>query len=292
MKLARFYDRSGSFHAGLFVDSNSFLDANGFGEDWNEEFFASRGIARLSEWIRSAGQSAPRFAFDEVRVAPPIARPSKFICIGLNYADHARETGVTPPVEPVIFMKATTALCGPYDNLLLPGRSEKTDWEVELAIVIGTRTKNVSISDAMSRVIGYTLHVDYSEREWQLEGTGQWVKGKSADTFAPLGPFLVTTDEITDVRSLRLWLKVNGDIKQNGNTKDMFFGIPELVSYVSRFMTLLPGDVISTGTPAGVGLGQRPPQFIRNGDVIDSGIDLLGTQRQVAMRQDSASCMS
>jgi 2-keto-4-pentenoate hydratase/2-oxohepta-3-ene-1,7-dioic acid hydratase in catechol pathway len=224
---------------------------------------------------------------DELTLAPAIARPSKIICIGLNYADHAKESGMLPPSEPVVFFKSTTAWCGPNDNLEIPIGSTKTDWEVELAVVIGKTAKRVSKPDALSYVAGYALHNDYSEREWQLEGTGQWVKGKSADTFAPFGPFLATPDELSDIDQLRLWLKVNGELKQNGSTSNLLFDIPHIVSFVSRFMTLLPGDVISTGTPAGVGFGFKPPQYLRPGDRIELGIDGLGTQRQTAVSSES-----
>jgi 2,4-didehydro-3-deoxy-L-rhamnonate hydrolase len=285
VKLTR-YVAEGRVHPAVLVDDAQLVDASDFGQDWNEEFFANDGIRRLADWIMAAGKSAPRLKLAEVRLAPAIARPSKIICIGLNYADHARETGATPPSEPVVFMKATTALCGPNDNLVIPKDSQKTDWEVELAVVIGKRAQYVSEETAVSHVAGYALHNDYSERAWQLEGTGQWVKGKSADTYAPFGPFLATPDEIGDVNNLQLWLTVNGELKQDGNTSNLIFKIPKLVSYLSHYMTLLPGDVISTGTPAGVGLGFRPPQFIRPGDVIELGIDGLGSQRQRAVRYE------
>jgi 2-keto-4-pentenoate hydratase/2-oxohepta-3-ene-1,7-dioic acid hydratase in catechol pathway len=217
---------------------------------------------------------------DSVRWAPPLVRPSKIVCIGLNYRGHARETGAPLPAEPIVFLKASSALAGPYDDLTLPRGSEKTDWEVELALVIGTRASYVDEADALHHVAGYALHNDFSERAFQLERGGQWVKGKSADGFAPLGPFLATADEIPDPMNLSLWLKVNHELLQQGNTSDMVFGVAHLVSYVSQFMTLLPGDVISTGTPAGVGLGCKPPRFLRPGDVCELGIDGLGSSRQ------------
>jgi 2-keto-4-pentenoate hydratase/2-oxohepta-3-ene-1,7-dioic acid hydratase in catechol pathway len=213
-----------------------------------------------------------------------VARPSKIICIGLNYSDHAAESKMQVPAEPVIFFKSTTALCGPNDDLIIPRNSNKTDWEVELAFVISKKTSYITEQDAMDHVAGYILHNDYSERSFQIERSGQWVKGKSADSFAPLGPFLATKDEIADIDNLKLWLKVNGKMMQDGNTKNMIFKIPFLVSYISQFMTLLPGDIISTGTPAGVGMGQKPePVYIKNGDVIELGIDGLGSSRQVAV---------
>jgi 2-keto-4-pentenoate hydratase/2-oxohepta-3-ene-1,7-dioic acid hydratase in catechol pathway len=218
----------------------------------------------------------------DVRWAAPIQRPSKIVCIGLNYRGHARETGAAIPSEPILFFKSTSAFVGPNDDLIIPRGSEKTDWEVELAVVIGRRARYVSEPNALQHVAGYALHNDYSERAFQLERGGQWVKGKSSDTFAPFGPFLATRDEIADVQSLSLWLSVNGSRVQHGHTSDMIFGVAFLVSYVSQFMTLLPGDVISTGTPAGVGLGFQPPRFLRPGDVCELGIDGLGQQRQRA----------
>jgi 2-keto-4-pentenoate hydratase/2-oxohepta-3-ene-1,7-dioic acid hydratase in catechol pathway len=212
-----------------------------------------------------------------------VARPSKIVCIGLNYADHAKETGAPLPPEPVIFMKSTTSLVGPYDHIMIPKNSVKTDWEVELAIVISTRASYVEEAEAMDYIAGYCLHNDVSEREFQLERNGTWDKGKGCDTFAPLGPWLVTKDEVKDVDGLKLWLKVNDKLMQNGNTANFIFKIPFLVSYVSRFMTLLPGDVISTGTPAGVGLGFNPPVYLKPGDVVELGIDGLGVSRQTCI---------
>lgn len=285
MKLTRFY-HNGKILPGLFLDENTVLDASDFCGDWNEEFLAADGLKKLSEWSKENSEQSPRFSVDDLHLAPAISRPSKIICIGLNYADHAKETGVTPPAEPVVFMKSSSAWCGPNDNLVIPKGSEKTDWEVELAVVIGKKAQCVSESDATDYIAGYALHNDYSERAWQLEGTGQWVKGKSADTFAPFGPYLATPDEVGDVDNLRLWLSVNGVLKQDGNTSNLIFKIPHIVSFLSRFMTLLPGDVISTGTPAGVGLGFKPPQYLKPGDVIELGIDGLGTQRQVAVKYE------
>ena len=212
-----------------------------------------------------------------------MARPSKIICIGLNYAKHAAESGAQPPTEPVVFFKATTALCGPNDAVVIPKNSVKTDWEVELAVIIGKKASYVEEADAMEYVAGYALHNDYSEREFQLERGGQWVKGKSNDTFAPVGPYLVTKDEVADPHNLHLWLSVNGQTLQNSNTSDMIFYIPKLISYLSHFMTLLPGDIISTGTPEGVGLGMKPPVYLKPGDVVELGIEGLGTQSQVAV---------
>jgi 2,4-diketo-3-deoxy-L-fuconate hydrolase len=217
---------------------------------------------------------------DDIRLGSPLARPSKIVCIGLNYVDHAKETNATPPTEPVIFMKATTAIVGPNDDIIIPKNSKKTDWEVELAVVMGKKASYVSEANAMEYVAGYVLHNDVSEREFQIERGGTWDKGKGCDTFAPIGPFFVTKDEITDPHNLRLRLKVNGKIMQDGNTSNFIFNIPHLVYYTSQFMTLLPGDIISTGTPAGVGLGMKPPVYLKAGDVVELGIDGLGEARQ------------
>lgn len=278
MKLIRF-GPSGEEKPGLLTKDGERIDASGFGQDWDESFLGGDGLARLEDWATQNLSSAPRVPESE-RLGAPIARPSKIICIGLNYEDHARESGHPVPKEPVMFFKATTAYCGPHDDLVLPRGSRKTDWEVELAVVVGKTARYVSEADAARHVAGYVLHNDYSEREFQLEREGQWVKGKSADTFAPLGPFLATPDEVGDPQALDLWLTVNGESRQKGNTKSMVFGAVYLVSYVSQFMTLLPGDVISTGTPPGVGLGFDPPIFLKEGDVVELGVEGLGQQRQ------------
>jgi 2,4-didehydro-3-deoxy-L-rhamnonate hydrolase len=279
MKLFRF----GSFESekpGVELANGQRLDVSAFGEDYNEQFFANDGIARLEQWLTH--HTCPSVAPD-VRIGSCVARPSKIICIGLNYAKHAAESGMDVPKEPVVFFKATTALCGPNDPVVIPKNSHKTDWEVELALVIGKKTQYVDEANALEYVAGYCLHNDYSEREFQLERGGQWVKGKSADTFAPLGPYLVSSDEVGDPHNLHLWLELNGKRIQDSNTDDLIFGIPKIVSYLSQFMTLLPGDVISTGTPAGVGLGMKPPVFLKPGDVVELGVEKLGTQRQTAL---------
>jgi len=278
MKLIRFGD-PGAEKPGLISEHGARLDASAFGEDWNEDFFGSDGIARLSAWLEDHLDEAPPLP-EGVRLGPPVARPSKIICIGLNYADHAREAGAEIPKEPVLFFKASSALSGPDDDVILPRGSSKTDWEVELAFVVGRRARYVTREAAPAHVAGYTLHNDYSEREHQLERGGQWVKGKSADTFAPLGPFLATPDELGDVGRLGLWLTVNGESRQKGSTASMVFGVAEVLSYLSQFMTLLPGDVVSTGTPPGVGLGFDPPLFLKAGDIVECGIEGLGRQRQ------------
>ena len=280
MKLLRHGDAGRERPAVQLLDGRR-IDASGFGGDFDESFFGGDGLARLSRWVQSNAARAPEIGAD-VRLGPPIQRPSKIVCIGLNYRDHAKESGMALPSEPVIFMKSTSAIVGPNDDLVIPKGSTKTDWEVELAVVIGKRASYVDEGDAMEHVAGYMLHNDYSERTFQLERGGQWVKGKSCDTFAPIGPFLVTRDEIADVHALDMWLSVNGEIKQKGSTRDLVFGVPMLVSYVSQFMTLLPGDVISTGTPAGVAMGHTPPRFIHDGDVIALGIHGLGESRQRA----------
>jgi 2-keto-4-pentenoate hydratase/2-oxohepta-3-ene-1,7-dioic acid hydratase in catechol pathway len=288
MKLIRF-GPPGREQPGLQLADGTRVDASAFGEDWGEAFLERDGLRRLAAWARDGAAEAPRVAAGE-RLGPCITRPSKIVCIGLNYADHARETNAKIPEQPVIFFKATTALAGPNDDLPLPRGSVKTDWEVELAVVIGRRARYVPLEDAAAHVAGYALHNDYSEREDQIERGGQWSKGKSQDGFAPLGPFLATPDELGDVKALPMWLKVNGESRQNSSTKEMIFDVPFLVSYLSRFMTLLPGDVISTGTPAGVGLGMSPPTFLKAGDVVELGIDGLGEQRQriVASAWDEA----
>lgn len=287
MKLARFI-KDGSVTPAIVTDQGMF-DAGGFGADYDGTFFASGGLDRLNDWWRREGAGAP--AVDsQARLCPPVKDPSKIICIGLNYADHARETGAKVPEEPIIFFKATSSLTGPNDPVTIPPGSQKTDWEVELAVVIGARASYVEEKDAMAHVAGYCLHNDYSERAFQLERGGQWVKGKSCDTFAPLGPWFVSADEIADVNNLRLWLRVNGRTMQDGHTGNLIFKIPFLVSYLSQFMTLLPGDIISTGTPAGVGLGMNPQVYLKPGDVVECGIDGLGKSTQVlrAWKPDQA----
>jgi 2,4-diketo-3-deoxy-L-fuconate hydrolase len=264
---------------GLFLSDGTRIDASEFGSDYDEAFFASGGLAQLEQWFKKDGASAPRVP-SSVRLGSPICRPSKIICIGLNFRDHAAESKMELPKEPVIFFKSTTALVGPNDPVQIPRNATKVDWEVELAVVIGKKASYVPLDKAMDFVVGYVLHNDYSERSFQLERGGQWVKGKSSDTFAPLGPYLATRDEVPDPGKLRMWLKVNGELKQNSSTANMIFGVATLVSYLSEFMTLLPGDVISTGTPAGVGLGMKPPVYLKAGDVVELGIESLGESSQ------------
>lgn len=281
MKLIRF-GKAEQERPGLQLADGRRIDVSQFGEDYNEHFFATDGLQRLQQWLKENEAYCPETPAG-TRLGSCVARPSKIICIGLNYAKHAQESGMAAPSEPIVFFKSTTALCGPDDDLIIPKGSEKTDWEVELAFVIGKRASYVSLEDAMDFVAGYALHNDYSERAFQLERGGQWVKGKSCDTFAPLGPFMATKDEIADPHDLRLWLNVNGEAMQDSNTSDLIFDIPTLVSYVSQFMTLLPGDVISTGTPFGVGMGLKPQRYLKPGDVVELGIDGLGIARQKAV---------
>jgi 2-keto-4-pentenoate hydratase/2-oxohepta-3-ene-1,7-dioic acid hydratase in catechol pathway len=278
MKLIRF-GPAGAERPGVQLPDGRRIDASGFGEDYDERFFGGDGLERLSRWVASDGARAPAVA-DDARLGCPLARPSKIVCVGLNYRDHAKESGMAVPTEPVLFFKSTTAIVGPNDDVVIPKDSTKTDWEVELAVVIGKRASYVSEVDAPKHIAGYALHNDYSERVFQLERGGQWVKGKSCDTFAPIGPFVATPDEMGDVHDLKLWLTVNGERKQDGTTRDLVFGVPMLVSYISQFMTLLPGDVISTGTPAGVAMGHKPVRFLQPGDVVELGIDGLGSSRQ------------
>jgi 2,4-didehydro-3-deoxy-L-rhamnonate hydrolase len=277
MKLIRF-GNIGKEKPGIIIN-DEYYDTSSYGEDYNEQFFETNGLNRLKKFIESRKEQLPAVS-KEVRLCSPVTRPSKIICIGLNYADHAKETKANIPSEPIIFFKSTTALCGPYDDVIIPKNSKKTDWEVELAVVVGKKASYIDEAEALSYVAGYCLHNDLSERSFQLERNGQWVKGKSCDTFAPLGPIMATQDEITDINNLRLWLTVNGKMMQDGNTVNLIFKIPFLVSYISQFMTLLPGDIISTGTPAGVGLGMNPQVYLQPGDVMELGIDGLGISKQ------------
>ena len=278
MKLIRF-GNVGHEKPGILLKNGKKIDVSAFGEDFDENFFGTEGIERLHLWLVNNKISCPTVE-DETRLGPPMVRPSKIVCIGLNYAKHAAETGMNTPKEPILFFKSTSALVGPNDDLILPKGSKKTDWEVELALVIGKKASYVNKVDALNHVAGYVLHNDYSERTFQLEKSGQWVKGKSCDTFAPMGPYIATKDEIKDPNNLNLWLKLNGKMMQNSNTSDFIFNIQMVVSYISQFMTLLPGDIISTGTPFGVGLGLNPPKYLKPGDVVELGIEGLGKARQ------------
>ncbi|QTE22597.1 fumarylacetoacetate hydrolase family protein [Polaribacter cellanae] len=280
MKLIRF-GAEGNEKAGLQLDDKR-IDISTFGEDYNERFFETDGLNRLKDWLKTNESNCP-IVNDSVRLGSPIARPSKLVCVGLNYAKHAEEAGMTVPKEPVLFFKSTTAIVGPNDDVVIPKNSTKTDWEVELAIVIGKKASYVNLEDAEDYIAGYVLHNDVSERAFQIEKEGQWCKGKGCDTFAPLGPFLATKEEIKDPNNLELWLEVNGERLQHSSTSDFIFNVQEVVSYISQYMTLLPGDVISTGTPFGVGLGFNPPKYLKAGDVMRLGIEGLGVSEQKAI---------
>ena len=279
MKLIRF-GTINKEKPGVLLPNGTKLDVSAFVSDYNEDFFGNDGIEKLQNWLNKNQDLCP-IVEDTIRLGAPLVRPSKIVCVGLNYAKHAAESGMDVPQEPVLFFKATSAIVGPFDNIIIPKSSTKTDWEVELAVVIGKTASYVSEENAMNHIAGYVLHNDVSERAFQIERSGQWVKGKSCDTFAPLGPFIATKDEITDPNNLNLWLKLNGVIMQNSSTSDFIFNIQHVVSYISQFMTLLPGDVISTGTPFGVGLGLTPPKYLKNGDIVELGIEYLGVSRQV-----------
>ena len=279
MKLLRFGE-PGKEKPGILLN-DEIVDISTFGEDYDEHFFDTDGIKRLRQWL-TKNTSLPKVK-SETRIGAPFKRPSKIICIGLNYTKHAFETKMPLPSEPIIFFKSTSALTGPNDGLVIPKNSKKTDWEVELAVVVGKKASYIEEKDSMDYVAGFCLHNDYSEREFQLERNGQWAKGKGCDTFAPMGPYLVTKDEIADFNNLHMWLKVNGQMMQDNNTEDMIFEVPFLISYISQFMTLLPGDVISTGTPHGVGMSLKPPVYLNAGDVVELGIEGLGEQKQIAI---------
>ena len=277
MKLIRFGE-PGSEKPGVHINGVNY-DVSGFIKDYDEFFFANGGLPHLAFMVEQHKTMLKKVP-EGIRLGSPVARPSKIVCIGLNYAAHAKEINAPIPKEPILFFKSTTALGGPNDDIVIPKNSVKTDWEVELAFVMEKKASYVSEEDAMDYVAGYCLHNDVSEREFQLERGGTWDKGKGCDTFAPIGPWLVTKDEIADVNKLRLWLKVNDKMMQDSNTDDLVFTIPQLVSYISQFMTLLPGDIVSTGTPQGVGLGFNPPVYLKPGDVVELGIDGLGTSKQ------------
>ena len=278
MKLLRFGSR-GEERPGMLDTKGAVRDLSGVVGDIAGTALLPDGLERLRK-VRA--EELP-LVDGNPRIGPCVGSVGKFICIGLNYSDHAAESGMAVPAEPVVFMKATSAICGPYDDVMIPRGSEKTDWEVELGVVIGKEARYVTEGDALSHVGGYCVVNDVSERAFQLEGTGQWVKGKSADTFGPIGPWLVTADEVPDPQTLGLWLEVDGYRYQNGSTATMVFGVAHLISYLSRFMSLQPGDIISTGTPPGVGLGQKPPVYLRPGNVIRLGVEGLGEQRQTVV---------
>jgi len=280
MKLLR-YGPPGEERPGLLDAGGTLRDLSGHVDDIAGDALSPEGLAGIAALTP---ETLPAVA-GSPRLGPCVTRVGKFLCIGLNYSDHAAESGLPVPDEPVLFAKATSAICGPDDDIVMPRGSTKTDWEVELGVVIGTLAKYVSEADALDHVAGFCVVNDVSEREMQIEGTGQWTKGKSCDTFGPIGPWLVTTDEIGDPQDLGIWLEVNGHRYQNGNTSTMVFTAAFIVSYLSRFFTLHPGDVISTGTPPGVGLGLNPPTYLKAGDKIRLGIDGLGEQNQMVVAE-------
>ena len=274
MKLMR-VGPQGAEKPAILADDGSIRDLSGVVEDIKGDVLSPEGLARIAALDP---MSLPELAAD--RIGPCVAGTTKFLCIGLNYADHAEEAGMQVPPEPVLFLKGLTAICGPNDATPLPRGSEKLDWEVELAVIIGKPAKYVSEAEALDYVAGYAVSNDVSERAYQTERAGQWTKGKSCDNFAPLGPWLVTRDEVADPQALKMWLTVNGETMQDGATTTMVYGVAHVVSYLSQFMTLMPGDVISTGTPPGVGMGMKPPRYLKVGDVVELGIEGLGQQRQ------------
>ena len=275
MKLIRFGNAKQE-KPGVEIDGLRY-DVSHLVKDYDEDFFAGDGIEKLKKEFDT---NTSKKISSDIRLAEPVKRPGKIICIGLNYRKHAAESGMAEPSEPVVFFKATSSIAGPNDTIIIPKNSQKTDWEVELAVVIGKRANYIKEEEALDHVAGYVLHNDVSERAFQIERGGQWVKGKSCDTFAPLGPYLVTKDEVADPNNLKLWLTLNGKKMQDGSTNDFIFNVQHVVAYLSQFMSLMPGDIISTGTPEGVGFGQKPPFYLKDGDVIELGIEGLGSARQ------------
>lgn len=279
MRLCRVQRADGSVGCGVELPDGQVMDAGKVAPDFDERFFAGGGLGRLREWVEG-GMPGGVGVSGVVKRLAPVARPSKIVCVGQNYAAHAAEMGQSPPEEPVLFMKASSSWSGPDEVVLVPPGAEKLDYEVELAIILEKRAVHVEQTEVLNVIAGYSVFCDYSERAYQKEHGGQWVKGKSYDSFGPMGPVLVTPDEVPDPQDLRLWTRVNGEMRQESSTADMVFGVRELVSYISRFMTLLPGDVIATGTPSGVGMGLDPARYLRAGDVVEVGVDGLGVMRQ------------
>ena len=273
MKLLRVGEK-GKEKPAILDKNNKIRDLSSLIKDFNPDNLKFETVSKLENINLD---TLPEIK-DSKRIGACINKPGKFVAIGLNYSDHAKETGAKTPTEPIVFMKATSSISGPYDDIEMPKDSSKLDWEVELAVVIGKETKNISEKEVSDHILGYCIVNDVSEREWQLEKSGQWVKGKSADTFGPTGPYLVTQDEIPDINNLNLILEVNGKTMQSGNTKNMIFNVNFLISYLSKFMSLQPGDLITTGTPAGVGMGMKPQVFLKSGDNIKLSIDFLGEQ--------------
>jgi len=284
MKLIRFGDE-GREEPGIMLEDGRKIDASSEFNDYDEGFFATGGLEGLTEWVADGCFGGMEIDQDE-RLGPPVSRPSKLVCVGKNYLEHAKEMGGELPSEPPLFMKATSAWSGPHDDVVIPRGARKLDYEVELAVIIGKTASDIPESEVAKHIAGYSILCDYSERAFQLEMGGQWTKGKSADTFAPIGPWMTTADAIANPQELRLWCKVNGEIRQNSWTGDMMFSVKQLVSYISRFMTLLPGDVITTGSPSGVGMGMKPPKYLAAGDMVECGIEEIGeiSQRVVATK--------
>ena len=280
MKLVRF-GAAGDEKPGVIDEHGNLRDLSAYIEDITAQNLSDEKLSELSK----INLNTLPIMDKSTRLGACVSGVGKFICIGLNYADHAKEAGMEVPPEPVIFMKATSAICGPTDPILLPRGSVKTDWEVELAVVIGKKAKYVELADAMSYVAGYAASNDISERTYQLEGSGHWTKGKSCDSFGPLGPYLVTKDEIPDPQNLSMWLSVNGQKMQDGSTSTMVYGVAFLVHYISQFMSLMPGDIISTGTPPGVGLGMTPPVYLKPGDIVTLGVEGLGEHNQTVIQE-------
>ena len=277
MQLFR-HGKKGFEKAGIVIECKKY-DLSGFGQDFDHTFLQDGGLEKLKSFLEKNQHSLPEIN-ENARIGVPLAHPQKIVCVGLNYTDHVKETGLKQENEPILFMKAISALNGPYDGIVIPKNSRKTDWETELAVVIGKRASYVEEAEAEDYIWGYTLHNDVSERAFQTERGGTWDKGKGCDTFAPIGPFIVPKEHVADPNNLNVWLKLNGELVQNGNTKDFIHKIPKLIAYISQFMSLHPGDIVSTGSPAGVGMGMDPQRFLRPGDVIEYGIDGLGTARQ------------
>ncbi len=274
MKLIRFGE-PGKEKPGIILPDGKKVDVSSFGEDYDEDFFANDGLSRLEKWLKKNSAGLP-FIDESIRLGPPVRRPGKIVCIAFNYLDHARETGKPIPKEPVFFLKAPSALAGPNDDVRIPKTSKKTDWEVELAAVVNKKASYVNKKEAMDYIAGFALVNDYSEREFQFNRGGQFVKGKSADSFAPLGPFLATKDEIRDYTNLKMWLRVNDETMQDSHTSNMIFDLPAIISSVNQYMSLMPGDIICTGTPAGVGHAMKPPRYLKAGDLVEFGIKGLG----------------
>ncbi len=282
MRLIRFGDFRNE-KPGVLCDSGRRQDLSEYFQDWNHDFFQNNGLAKLQKIVDEKGDKLPDAPVD-ARWGSCVARPWKVICIGLNYQDHAKEAGLEIPAEPILFFKATNTVVGPYDNIIIPRNGRKTDWEVEVGVIIGADCRYLNSKDeAADCIAGYCLSLDVSERAFQLEHCGQWVKGKSCDNFNPLGPFMATSDELDDIMNVDMWLDVNGERKQTGNSRSMTFDVYDLVHYISQFMTLEAGDVISTGTPSGVGHGMDPQQFLKAGDVVELTGDGLGHQKQVCV---------